>query len=111
MGNNKGMTRQQEYQKEEAAEMVQIRDDQSLNYTVTLGVGQNALSKTPFIKIGSSVEEEEGRRVPGSIVTSWAKVENTERSAGLGRANMMNTALDMSFESPQEFQAELRMTT
>lgn len=50
--------------------MVQIRDDQSLNYTVTLGVGQNALSETPFIKIRSSVEEEEGRRVPGSIVTS-----------------------------------------
>lgn len=24
---------------------------------------------------------------------------------------MMNTALDMYFESPQEFQAELRMTT
>lgn len=45
------MTWQQEYRKEETTEMVQIRNDQSLNYTVTLGVGRNALCETAFVKI------------------------------------------------------------
>lgn len=47
--------------KEETSEMVQTRDDASLNYTMALGVEENALSETDLIKIESSVEEETGR--------------------------------------------------
>lgn len=42
---------QQGLPKEEASEMIQTKDDQSQNYTVTLGMERSALSETDVIKI------------------------------------------------------------